>query len=227
MKVLSCKKIKKLTGGYFQSLLSPDLVQGVDRHLAACPVCKKEYQETQEVLDLLNRDRLPDPGPDFWKGLNSRIMAQVGLSRPHSLKVPWYKKIGSNPFTWPGYAWVTALILILLTPWAIYTIPFKGQPSTLVQEFPENELKWELGFESVPAAVDSLSARESVRLGERIVARMGKDLTGKPPLSTEDELQWDVSPSLEGLNNEQLDTLFKKMKTGGFPGFKEEEKHVS
>lgn len=227
MKDISCKKAKELNADYLQALLSPDLVEGVERHLSACPSCHKNYQETRKVLTLLGQDRMPDPGPDFWKGLNSRIMAQVRPGRPNPEKIPWHKRVWGNPFVWPGYAWSTALILILLTPAVIYTIHFRGYKPTAVQGTLETELKWEMGLESYSTAVESLSAQESIRLGKRLTARLAKDLTQQTHGLIEDDLQWDVSSALEGLSQQELDLLIKRTQPGGSAGFKEGMSYVA
>jgi hypothetical protein len=227
MKALTCKKIKKLAGDYSQNLLLPDLVHRIEAHLCECPSCKKAYEETQEVLTLLSRDHFPDPGPDFWKGLSSRVMARVRFNRPDSVRVPWYKKVWGSPFGWPGYAWATALILIFLTPAVIYTIHFRGYNQTAIRETLESELKWEMGLESYSAAVESLSARESIRLGQRLTARLAKDLPQQTDGLIEDDLRWDVSTALENLNAKELDALIKKTQPGGSADFGKGMSYVS
>jgi hypothetical protein len=42
----------------------------------------------------------------------------------------------------------------------------------------------------------------------------------------QDETHWDISRSTEGLNNEELEVLIKKMETGRSGGMKEEEDYV-
>lgn len=227
MKAISCKRVNKQIVGYSQNLLAPDRAERIESHLAICSDCHHAYQETLKILGLLGQDRLPEPEAGFWNRLNSRIMHQVRLARPEPVRIPWTKKIWGNPFGWPGYAWATALILILLTPVVIYTIHYKNQPQPLVQELLGNDWRWEMGLESVPPALETLSPKESIRLGKRIVARMSRDLPGLSPLAAEDELPWDVSRSLEGLDKEELDLLIKKIQTGGSAGFKEEGRYVS
>ncbi|MCJ7833667.1 MAG: hypothetical protein MUQ20_04710 [Deltaproteobacteria bacterium] len=226
MKKALCKKFRKMAGEYNQNLLKTNLASQVEGHLSECPSCRKDFEETRKVLTLLKGDRLADPGPDFWDGLSSRIMTQVRLSRSEATEDPWYKKVWRNPFTWPGYAWATALILMLLTPVAIYTIHIQGYKAASVQEIKGPESKWETGLEPLSVAVESLSTKESVRLAKKVVARLGKDLPGPTRLSVEDEMHWDISRSLEGLNNEELETLIKKMQPGGSAGLKEEENYA-
>lgn len=227
MKDLYCKKAKKLAVDYLQDLLAPDLVEGIERHLSACPSCQREYQDTRKVLTLLRRDRMTDPGPDFWKGLHSHMMAQIRPGRSKPEKVPWYKRVWENPFGWSGYAWVTALILICLTPAVIYNNYFRNYGAPVVQETMENEWKSEMGHESFFSAFEALSPQESLRLGEKITARLAKDLPVQTHGLVEDELQWDVSPVLESLTPQELDALIKKTRPGNTAGFEEGLRYVS
>ena len=215
-----------MAGDYYQNLLSPGLAELVEAHLSGCPSCRKEYEQTWKVLNLLKENRLADPGPAFWQGLNSRVIAQVRLSRPEFKETPWYRKVWSSPFWWPGYAWATALILILLTPVAIYTIHIQGHNVPSVLEIQDQVPKWETGSEPLSMAVESLSDKDAVRLAKRVVVRMGKDLPGPTRLLMQDETHWDISRSTEGLNNEELEVLIKKMETGRSGGMKEEEDYV-
>ena len=76
------------------------------------------------------------------------------------------------------------------------------------------------------ALVETLSDNESINLAKRVVARMGKDLSSPTRLLRDDELHWDVSRSLEGLNTQELEALLKKMEPGGSAGYREEEEYV-
>jgi hypothetical protein len=227
MKTIGCNKVKELTDGFSKDLLASEPDPVIDAHLAHCPACSQNYRETQEILSLLDRDRLPEPKPEFWDGLSGQIMAQIGRSRHDPRRAPWFKKIWGTPFGWPGYAWATALILILLTPLAIYTMHDRSQITPQTQGVIGNELRWELGFETLPSTFESLSEGESARLGKKIVAQLGNDLSGQLPVGGEEELQWDVSPNLEGLNSKELDFLIKKLQTGDTAGFNEVKNYVS
>jgi hypothetical protein len=227
MKTIPCKKVEKLISSYAQDLLSPDWAERVETHLSLCQDCQKEYQKTQRILGLLKQDRLPEQGPEFWKGLSSRIMTQARQARSEPVRIPWTKKIWGYPFGWSGYAWATAMILLLLTPVLLYTIHFNNQPQPPVQELLAPDLRWEMGMESYPGILEALSPKESNRLGKKIVARLGSDLPIQTPLMVEDELQGDLSPSLESLDKEELDFLIKKIQTGGSAGLKEEETYVT
>jgi hypothetical protein len=226
MKKETCRRTRKRLDVYSQNLLEAGPTSEIKTHLSECPSCRKAYEETREVLALLKQDFLPDPGPGFWNGLSSRVMTQVHLYRTEEKKAPWYKKVWINPFEWPGYAWATALILMLLAPVAIYNMQVQGPKTPSIQEIKGPETKWETGSLTLSGDVESLSDNESVRLAERVVARMGKDLSGPTRLVMDDELHWDVSRSLEGLSNRELEFLIKKMGPGGSAGYKEGEEYV-
>lgn len=226
MKREICKKVREPSTVYDQNLLEAGPDSQVEAHLCECPSCRKDYEETREVLTLLKKNRLPDPGPGFWDGLSSRIMTQVRLYRPEEKEDPWYKKVRINPFGWPGYAWATALLLMLLTPVAIYNMHIQGNNTPSMQEIKGPEMKWETGSLAFSAAVESLSDNESIRLAKRVVARIGKDLPSPTRLVMDDDLHWDVSRSIEGLNNRELEVLIKKMEPGGSAAYKEEGEYV-
>jgi hypothetical protein len=226
MKRKICKKMRKLGDDYYQNLLESGTASEVEAHLSECPSCRKAYEETREVLTLLKKDSLPDPGPSFWDGLSSRIMTQVRLYRPEEKEEPWYKKVWINPFGWPGYSWATALILMLLTPVVIYNMHVQDNSRPSIQETKGPEMKWDTGSLTFSAPVESLSDNESVRLAKRMVARMGKDLPSPTRLVMDDELHWDVSRSLEGLNHKEIEALINKMESGGSAGYGEGEEYV-
>jgi hypothetical protein len=221
-----CKKIRELDGQYLQGDLDPVRDRQVESHLAECPSCQKVFQETQDVLNLLPKDSLPDPGPVFWDTLSSRIITQVRSSRHTEKESLWYKKLWTNPFGWPGYAWATALILLLLTPAVVYQIYYQHPELPLALENNALEYKWEAGNLPLSAVVETLSDKESALLAKKVMSRMGKDLTAPNSLSVEDELHWDISRSLEGLTKQELEALIKKMEPGGSAGIKEEEVYV-
>lgn len=221
-----CYKMMGLIDEYHQNLLEAGPVSQVEAHLSQCPSCRKAYEETLEVLTLLKKDRLPEPGPVFWTDLSSRIMAQVRLNRSEEKEDSWFRKLWINPFGWPGYAWATALILILLTPVAIYNIHVQGTRSPSIQEMKEQEMTWPSGSMPLSTIVETLSDKESVTLAQRVVSRLGKDLPTPSHMLTDDETHWDVFPSLERLNTQELEVLIKKIEPGGSAGYREEEEYV-
>lgn len=226
MKSKICNKIRELTDEYHQNLLQAGPASQVEAHLSQCPSCRKVYQETGEVLTLLKKDRLPDPGTVFWNDLSTRIMAQVRLDRFEEKETPWYRKLWIHPFGWQGYAWATALILILLIPVVIYNIHVQGTKSLSIQEMKGQEVMWASGSMPLSVVVETLSDKESINLAKRVVSRLGKDLPSPGHMMRDDEAHWDIFQSLEGLNTQELEALIKKMGPGGSAVYKEEEEYV-
>jgi hypothetical protein len=226
---LSCKKAKKISDGFFQETLPPDLARRLEAHLSACSFCRQEIRENQKILALLQADRLPDPGPELWDGLNSKIMTQVRQIQGVPKRRAWSGPSWSGPFQWPGYAWATVLILIVLTPLVIYTAyNYNGRSSQIIREFSEQDLRTETAFDSLPSLLESLSPKETARLGKKIAVQMGKALSSAHnSLLTDEDFQWDVHASLEDLTTQELKALTKKLPTGIPAGFKEGEKYVS
>jgi predicted anti-sigma-YlaC factor YlaD len=226
MKRRICKKIRGLAEGYHLKTLDTGPVLQVEAHLSECPSCRKAYLEIREVLTLLKEDVLPDPGPAFWNELNSRILTQVRLARSEGDEDPWYKKFRIKPFGRAGYAWATALLLMLLTPVLLYNITFQGNHRPSIQENIDQENKWETRPLPLPVVVENLSDTESVHLAKRVMARMGKDWPSSTGLLMNEDLHWDIFRSLEGLNKQELEALINKIGPGGSAGNKEEGEYV-
>jgi hypothetical protein len=227
MKTLSCKKTKRLISEYSQDLLTPLETEGVREHLADCPDCQKDVQQTERVLRLLGKDRLPDPGEAFWKGITNQVMSEVRQVRTEPRRIPWFSKIWGHPFGWPGYAWATAVLLILLTPVVIYTIHSNKPLQTPNLEWSLSDWTGERGGESLATILETLSLKESSRLEKKVVAQLGKDLPNQTFLRTDDEPFGDLSLSLDRLNKEELELLIDKLQTGRSVGFKEEGRYAA
>jgi len=210
IKFFTCRKTKKQIEPYCQGLLNRGQVLGVENHLQGCPSCNREYRETQEILDRLAAQRLPDPGEVFWNRMRSSIMTQI--SEVPARPVPWYKWIWAAPFQWPGYAWATALLLLVLVPVMLYTL-YPGKNFTAIPDSRLADLNFEGGTEPFPSRMESLSNQESERLGKRVVAVLASEMKNNSPRGEEEDWSWDAAGSLETLNEQELDAVAKKLKT--------------
>jgi hypothetical protein len=208
-----------------QGDLSPDQDLRIKEHLAGCPSCAKAFEETRKILSLFSRDRLPEGEPAFWKGQSNQIMAEVRHASARQEGVPWYRKIWAGPFQWPGYAWATALLLFILTPLAVYTIQGKNKTPYPVIEITVSQLRGEFGFEPYVASLETFTVKEADRLGEKVTARLEKELTDSPA-RVEEPTGEDLLNSLENLNQLEMDTLIQRMKSHGVMGSKEVKSDV-
>jgi hypothetical protein len=220
MKTENCQDIKRLMALWEQGDLSPDQDLRIQEHLAGCASCAKASEENREILNLFSRDRLPDHEPAFWKGMSNQIMAEVRQASRSQERVPWYRKIWGSPFQWPGYAWATALILFILTPLAIYTIQGKGKTPYPIIEISISQLRGEFGFEPYVASLETFSAKEADRLGEKVMDRLGKELANSSARVDEPTGE-DLLNSLENLNQQEMDTLFQRLKNQRVVGAEE------
>jgi hypothetical protein len=225
MPTQKCQEVKGLIALLEEGGVSSDQDRQIKGHLPECSSCTQTYQETQVILNLLHRDRLPEREPAFWKGMSTRIMAEVRYPSPRLERVPWYRKIWGAPFQWPGYAWATALILFILTPLAIYTIQGKGKTPYLGVETTVSQLRGEFGFEPYVSSLESFSPREADRLGEKVLSRLANGLVDTS-MGIEESLGEDLPNSLENLNQREMDTLIQRLQTQGVVGSKEEKSDV-
>lgn len=212
MRHLSCKRIRSKATDYAQDLLAAEEADRIRIHLAHCPSCRQEYRDTEDTLARLTQDRLKDPGPEVWDGLQAAIMHRIAQNRPTPSEAPWYKKVWEIPFQWPDTAWATALILLAITPVLFYAVypGIDGLPPG--REAVLTELRPDGGPESLTTEVQVLTAQESARLEKRLVARLAREWMGQAGPRREEDWSWDEAGSLEQLNQNELEAVAKKLK---------------
>jgi hypothetical protein len=211
MRHLSCNKIRSKATDFCQDLLTSEEADRVRIHLAQCPSCRKEYRDTEDTLARLPQDRIKDPGPEFWDGLQAAIMHRIAQNRPAPSEAPWYKKVWEIPFQWPGSAWATALILLAIAPVLFYAVyPGSGR-LTSGRETVLSELRPDGGPESLTTEVQVLTAQESAQLEKRLVARLAREWMGQAAPRREENWSWDEAGSLEQLNQNELEAVAKKL----------------
>lgn len=227
METNQCQTVRRWVTGSAPEPIAPQDEPRVKAHLEQCPACAQWAEETRGVMDLLRQDRLSEPEEPFWSGLSQRIMTEVRPTPSFPERIAWYRRIWGTPFGWPGYAWGTALLLMVLTPLVFYTMQDRGTMGSPGSEIILNEWRGEAALESFASALESLSDREAGRLEKKVVARMGKEIAVEDATGSEEDLHWDVSTSLESLNTKELEILMKKLRTGGAVGVKEEKDEVA
>jgi hypothetical protein len=174
-------------------------------------------------MEILQHDEGPDPGPEFWNRMTTRIMAEV--RHRENQTVPWYKKPWANPFGWPAYAWSPVLILLIVAAfWFSYAPGTK--PVRLAGNGPTSEaVSLEDGLDPLVDPVYTLTPRETTRLKQKIVARLAKDLRTDSPV--EAVMDWDLSNRFDALTNDELEQVAKKLQTIGPTGTGEVLHNVS
>jgi Putative zinc-finger len=210
IKFFTCRKIQQKLEQHCQGLLSRDQALKMERHIRRCPACSREYKETQNILNHLAVQRLPDPGEAFWNRMRSSIMTQISgvPARP----VPWYNRIWAASFQWPGYAWATALLLLVLAPVLLYTI-YPGKNFITLSDSRLAEWYFEGGTEPFLSRLEGLSNQESEHLGKKVVAILAGEIKTSLPRGEEEDWSWDTARSLETLNEKELEAVANKLKT--------------
>jgi hypothetical protein len=91
-----CALIQQRLPDYPDGDLSPFWKRQVASHLEACPDCRRELEEINEVVSLYQAHPLPDPGPDFWQDFQRELhlklaqVNQVPEPAPRRLRLPYY-----------------------------------------------------------------------------------------------------------------------------------------
>jgi hypothetical protein len=227
METIQCQTVQRWITGSVPDPISPQEEQRLEAHLQQCPACSRFAEETRSLMDLLRQDRLPEPEAPVWPDLSRRIMAEVRRTASKQDQIPWYRRIWGTPFGWPGYAWVTALLLLVLTPVIIYNMQNGGKIASPGSEFILSELRGEGTLEPLSSALESLSDSEAGRLEKKVVARISKEISEEDPAGSEEDLRWDVSNGLESLSAKELEILMKKLQTRESVGVKEERNNVA
>ena len=62
----NCKKIKSQFVEALYNDLNKNELERFHTHLEECPNCRKEYIQMQNTIEQMNKDKLPDPGNQFW-----------------------------------------------------------------------------------------------------------------------------------------------------------------
>lgn len=98
---MKCRETRQLISPYLDRQLSPAEAEAVKSHLAECPRCRQEYEETAEisvVLREMGRNILPAPA-----GLKDAVMQQIeeeaagkqAVGRIHRFSPLWRKVAGA------------------------------------------------------------------------------------------------------------------------------------
>ncbi len=91
---MNCDQSLEYLDEYIDGDLQPDLVEGVERHLAECLMCQKRLEELESLLRLAsNLPRDIEPSQDLWPKIANRIepkpLAWSGRRAPRPEAVRW------------------------------------------------------------------------------------------------------------------------------------------
>ncbi|MEW6348815.1 MAG: anti-sigma factor [Thermodesulfobacteriota bacterium] len=104
MKTLKCTKAQRLIVSALDEGLDRPLQEALDKHLAECPACREFQTETDEVLGVIRRSSVEDPGDAFWQYYHSSLDARLRSREP----------VSPGLWTWANAAFAAGFALILL-----------------------------------------------------------------------------------------------------------------
>lgn len=217
---VSCREVRDVIEEAGGAIPTDPRNEPFREHLKGCPDCRHFSAEHRSLMEALLQDRLPEPGPEFWNRMTTRLMAEV---RHREIPpAPWYKRL--NPFGWPVYAWSPVLALLVVA-----ALWFNYKPAARPLQISGNGLSEALvldeGLDPLADRLSTLTARETARLKQKVVAGLAKELTTAS--SEEAVLDWDLNSRFEALTSEELERVANRLQTIGPTGAAEGFHYVS
>lgn len=179
----------------------------VARHLAHCPQCRRELQEIEETIRLVQVHPVADPGPEYWEAFNREL--HLKLARVNQAPVPEPKR-RLLPYFLAG-----APVLAVLVLWLggyLGTLPMERDKFVATP-------KEAAPVAAAPAREDGVELAAHGRAGGNHLPGPEKILyAGIDEGLWEDEvgLNWEVDPVLADLSQPEREALARKL-TGREP----------
>ncbi len=73
LNTMDCKEVQRKLPPYLDNQMAGQARDAVERHLGACPACRRELEQLQSDMSLLARTSVPEPSPY----LTTRVMAEI------------------------------------------------------------------------------------------------------------------------------------------------------
>ena len=74
---MTCSQVRMLLDDYLDRELPPESTTTVDAHLEVCPDCRKEYDRTLRLKELLASGIVPEPTEPYWDEVTDLILART------------------------------------------------------------------------------------------------------------------------------------------------------
>lgn len=72
-----CRDVKFLIDDYVAGRLDENQRSALESHIAGCQECTNLLNEEKEWLEMVRQATVPDPGEDYWRELDEKIMART------------------------------------------------------------------------------------------------------------------------------------------------------
>jgi len=76
---MRCKKAERWISRWVDNRLDPDRSAAIERHLTACPDCRRTAHEIRNLVALLRQEKEAEPAPGFLARLEPRLREEQAL----------------------------------------------------------------------------------------------------------------------------------------------------
>jgi hypothetical protein len=74
---MKCTYFEKHIGDYLNGALSSEERESFEHHVSRCALCAKEKESLDQLVNTLQEQDIPDPGPSYWDSFNRRVNSQI------------------------------------------------------------------------------------------------------------------------------------------------------
>jgi hypothetical protein len=74
---MRCSLARLYFDDYLTGLISTDIKDALENHLASCPECRRELESDKRLLALLKMPAVPDPGEKYWDDLDNVVLSRT------------------------------------------------------------------------------------------------------------------------------------------------------
>jgi len=74
---MNCYEARFCFDDYIANRLRPNDLNRLEKHLNNCPTCKDELDQQKILMDLLQMEKIPDPGKEYWDNLKINILSKT------------------------------------------------------------------------------------------------------------------------------------------------------
>ncbi len=176
------------------------------RHLRRCPECRRELQEIEETLRLIQAHPVADPGPEFWAEFHRELHLKLAQANQAPTPEPRRRLL---PYFLAGAPALAVLVLWL--GGYLGTLPLK--PGRLA-EAPREAVP----LAAAPARENGVELAAHGRAGSNHLPGPEKVLYAgiDEGLWDDETLNWEVDPVLADLSQQEREALVRKL-TGREP----------
>jgi hypothetical protein len=120
---MNCFEARIYFDDYIANRLHTDNRNRLEKHLNNCPACKDELDQQKVLIDLLQMEKIPDPGEEYWNSLETNILSETINKSMADKKVPEYLILRPAKTIYKYIASLAAVFLIFV----ISVLGFTGE----------------------------------------------------------------------------------------------------